>query len=451
MDLTTSLFDIVISIVIFTIAIIGVKHTVNKHIENAWYYTHYTNAILARVVFSVAFMLVYMYYYGGGDTHYYFAGSRSIVRLFEKDFFAALQMLFGERTPELRSLFDSYTGFPTYFRDPNAWAVCRFSVPFYILGCGSYWGSTLVMTLVLFVPFWNFYKILCRMYPKNQKTMALAMFFIPSVLFWSSGILKDVWCLAAVFQLYVSVYYIFYRRRKLFLHILGYVFWSYIVISIRPFVFYTAVASTLLWIGFWWILRIKNTLVRTAMVPFILCVFLFGIIYVISSMGSLAEGKYASTESMLTHAVVIQQDLKQDYYGENSFDIGSFDATIPSMLSKLPVALFSGLFRPLLWEGHSFFTFVSALEAAILLVFFAYLLIRTRIVGFFKAIADDPFLGSLFVFIILSAFFTGLTIANFGALVRYRIIYLPFFCVLLFRIFHIIRHNSIEDNESDTE
>lgn len=439
MNIGTSVFDIIISIVIIAIAFFIANRTYNKHIENTWYYAYYKKALFVRIAFSVAFILVYMYYYGGGDTHYYYTGTRALVRLFTKDFTAAFRILFGERTPELRSLFDVSTGNPIYYRDPNAWAICRFSVPFYLLGMGSYWGTTLVMCIVLFIPFWNFYKMLCRMYPKNQKTMAIALFFIPSVLFWSSGILKDVWCLAAVLQLYVSVYYMFYRRHKLFLNILNYLFWTYILISIRPFVFYTALASTLLWIGFWWLSRIKSMMIKTVAVPLILCIFLLGIMYTIAGMGSVASGKYATTEMMLNQAVIIQHDLKQDYYGENSFDIGTFDATIPSMLSKVPIALFSGLFRPLLWEGKSLFLLISALEAAALLVFFVYLLIRTRIIGFFRIIAGDAFLSSLIIFVALSAFFTGLTIANFGALVRYRIIYLPFFCILLFRVLYIVK------------
>lgn len=437
----TSIFDILISIVILACAFFVANNIQHKNIENHRYYAHYKTALFVRIAFSIAFILVYMYYYGGGDTNYYYNGSRSIVRLFQKDAGAAFRILLGERTPELRSLFDATTGNPLYFRDANAWAVCRFSAPFYLLGMGSYWGMTLTMCIALFIPFWKFYTMLCRMYPRNKKTMAFALFFIPSVLFWSSGILKDVWCLAAVLQLYRHIYYVFVRKHKIILNIAGYVFWSYILISIRPFVFYTALASTALWIGFMWISRIENVLMRTVLLPAILSVFLLGIVYAVSSMGTVAEGKYATVDSMLTYAVIIQDDLKQDYYGENSFDIGAFDASIPSMLSKVPIALFSGLFRPLLWEGKSLFLLISALEAAVLLVFFVYLLIRTRIVGFFKIIASDAFLSSITIFVVLSAFFVGLTIANFGALVRYRIVLLPFFCILLVRVLYKVRRS----------
>lgn len=48
-------------------------------------------------------------------------------------------------------------------------------------------------------------------------------------------------------------------------------------------------------------------------------------------------------DKVLERAVITYKDLKADYYGGNSFDIGEFDATIPSMLSKAPAAINTAL------------------------------------------------------------------------------------------------------------
>ena len=66
-------------------------------------------------------------------------------------------------------------------------------MPFYLLGLGSYLGNTVIMNLFLYLGIWRFYKMLIQLYPKNVKWLARAVFFIPSVVFWSSGILKDGW------------------------------------------------------------------------------------------------------------------------------------------------------------------------------------------------------------------------------------------------------------------
>ena len=45
-------------------------------------------------------------------------------------------------------------------------------------------------------------------------------------------------------------------------------------------------------------------------------------------LGQIAGGYYSSVDKLMEHAVVVQDDLKQDYYGGNVFDIGKFDELV---------------------------------------------------------------------------------------------------------------------------
>ncbi|MDR2963556.1 MAG: hypothetical protein LBU90_08020 [Bacteroidales bacterium] len=444
-----SFFDIILSICIITAAFIAAQRIYAKHIDAQWNYRFYKKALSARIAFSILFILVYTYYYDGGDTVYYFHGAGSIVALVQKNFGAALRMFLGERSEELRSFFDNRTGYPLYFKDANAWAVSRFIVPFYVLAFGSQLGTTLLLTIFMFFAIWDFYTMLLKLYPKEAKYMAIALFFLPSILFWSGGILKDVWCLVATLQIYKALWLIFFRKHRIGANILRYALCAYVLISIRPFVFYCAFATGSLWVVFWYIKRVPNQLIRMAAFPFILAISLLTLVVILSQFGEAVEGRYGSFDTMLQHAVVVQDDLSKEYYGDNSFNIGHFDATVPSILSKAPIAIVSGLFRPFLWEGQSLFLRISSIEAAFVFFFFIYLCIKTRIVGFIRAIINDSFLSSLTIFVIILAFFTGLTIANFGALVRYRIMYLPFFCIILIRTWHASKKKTEEENDID--
>ncbi len=443
MQTAISFFDIILCILIVAGASIMAHNVYTKNIETRWNYSLYKKALFARIAFACIFLMVYLLFYGGGDTLYYFSGSRSIVKLAYKDFGATFRMLLGERTPELGSLFDSSTGRSPYFRDANAWAVCRLMVPFYLLGFGSLWGTSLVLCIVMFFVMWDFYKMLCKMYPKESKYMAIPLFFLPSAVFWSSGILKDVWCLVAVLQLYKAIWLIFFRKHRIIGNIFRFVVCVYILISIRPFIFYIAFASSLLWLVFWQIKTIQNRLIKIVAFPFILSVSFMIVVITLQSFGEAIGGRYGDFDSILQHAVVVQTDLTQDYYGGNSFDIGRFDASISSILTKAPIAIISGLFRPFLWEGSSMLLKVSALESTLILLFCMYLCLKTRIVGLLKIIINDSFLSSICVFVIITAFFTGLTIANFGALVRYRIVYLPLFCIILLRAWSLSKGNNV--------
>lgn len=430
-----SVFDIIIALFfVFAIFLWAHKYQ-DARIEKYNYYSHFTRALFLRIFSGLIFACVYIFYYDGGDTQYYFTGTRSIVRMATKDFGAFIQLMLGERTPELRSLFDHTTGWPTYFKDANSWAVCRFTVPIYILGCGTYVGTTIIMNLLLFFPLWRFYKMLVRFYPKNASGIALALFYIPSVCFWGSGLLKDIWCMVGVLAIYTSSWMIFIRKKNIRKNFLTYLFWAYILTSIRPYAFYTVFATSLVWIGLDALERFDSKVFRVAFFP-ILAIFLVAIFAIfLDNMSDIAEGKYASVNSMMEQAVVIQDDLKRDYYGSNSFDIGTFDASLSGMLGKLPQAITAGLYRPFIWEARTPFMLLSGLENFVLLILTLYTLLTMRS-RFFKLFYNDNFLFSIAIFTIAFGFFIGLTIANFGALVRYRIILMPFFAIILCRLLY---------------
>lgn len=444
-ELVSGIDILIVVVLLFFIYLIAHKIQTDN-IDSFPYYSHFKRALFLRIAGGFAFACVYIFYYDGGDTQYYFTGSRCIVRMAGKDFGAFLQLMIGERTPELRSLFDYSTGWPTYFKDANSWAVCRLSVPFYLLGMGSYLGATIVMDFLLFFPIWHFYKMIVKIYPKSAKYSAIALFYIPSVIFWGSGLLKDIWCLVGAFGLYHSCWMIFARKKKLFVSIIRFIFWAYVLLSIRPYALYTALGTCIAWIGMTYLEKFDNKFLRALVFPFMITIIAGIFLIFLHNASSLAEGKYATVDSMLEQAVIIQDDLKRDTYGDNSFDIGTFDGSISGMIKKMPQALLAGLYRPFLWEAGSPFMLVTGLENLALLLLSLFVLIKLRL-RCFTIIANDKLLFSFCLFVIAFGFFIGLTIANFGALVRYRIILLPFFVLILTRLYYLYKKSAEEDEE----
>ena len=445
-----SWIDIVVTIVLLFVIFLTAHNIQEKNIERFTYYSHFKRALFLKIFSGIVFCMVYIFYYGGGDTEYYYTGTRCIIRMAGKDFGAFLRLLIGERTLELRSLFDSSIGWPTYFKDANSWAVCRFSTPFYLLGCGSYFGMTIIMNALLFIPTWNFYKMILRIYPKSNTISAIAVFYIPSVLFWGSGLLKDGWALASVLAIYVACYNIFVRKRHITRNICKYIFWSYILISIRPYAFYVVFATTLSWIGSRFIKSIESEFLKIAFFPFvaILIIFIFGVF--INNADTIAEGHYTTIDGMIEQAVIVQDDLKQDYYGNNSFDIGPFDASISGMLSKFFPATIAGLFRPYIWEARTPFMLMSGIENFILLILTIWLILKFRL-KLVSILLKDGFLSSLVIFFVVFAFFIGLTIANFGALVRYRIVLQPFFILFIGHFWMLAQKQKLQEEQEEDE
>lgn len=402
----------------------------HKNIQNNPYYKYFKIGLFLKIFGGISLALVYNFYYGISDTTYYYWGSQSIVRMFEKDIPTFFKLILGNYSLEVQSMFDLKTGYPTYFHDFNAFSVCRFNTFFYLLGFGRFLGNTIVMNFFLFFGIWKFYEMLLDFYPKNQKILAYALFFVPSIFFWTSGILKDGWTMVALFCFFVNLWKIFFKKQKIFLSVLKILFWSYIAFSIRPYVFYVALFSGLIWFGFSIVKKIKGTFLRVIFFPIIsLIIWLIGS-FIFIKISSNSFRRYSDLDSILETAFIIQDDLKKDYYGSNSFDIGTFEPTIPGVLKKFPVALIAGLFRPFFWEAKNPFMLISGLENSVIIILFLLIFIKLRF-KFFLIIYKDAFLLSFFVVAITFGFFIGLTTANFGALVRYATIgRLPFILVL---------------------
>jgi hypothetical protein len=291
--------------------------------------------------------------------------------------------------------------------------------------------------------------MILRIYPKSANISAIAVFYVPSVLFWGSGLLKDGWCLAGVLAIYVACYNVFIRKRNVILNACKYIFWAYILISIRPYAFYVVFATTLIWIGSRFIKSIESEFLKVAFFPFVAILLIAVFSVFINNADSIAEGHYTTIDGMMEQAVIIQDDLKQDYYGNNSFDIGPFDASLTGMLSKFFPATIAGLYRPFIWEARTPFMLLAGMENIILLLFTFWFILKFRL-KLISILLKDGFLSSIVIFVVVFAFFIGLTIANFGALVRYRIVLQPFFCLFIGRLWHLAQEQKMKE-ESEEE
>ena len=402
-----------------------------KHIDSEPCYRYFTIGLMLKLFAGIAFALIYTYHYGETDTHYYYWGTQTLERLAHKDFGAFAMIMAGGHTPELYSAFDWTTGWPTYWRDPNSFAVCRFSVPLYLLGFKTYLGNVLVLNVFLFIGIWKFYKLMLKLFPNNDRNFAIALLFVPSVVFWGSSLLKDSWCMVMSMFVFCAVHSIFISRKRIVGNVILLIVCSYVCMSIRPYSFFTTMGASLVWIGFTYVYRMHSKMFRVMIFPIIVAVIWLVGVGLFSRLGSLVNERYQSLDSIIETAVIIQDDLKKEYYGGNSFDIGEIDPSLGGLLAKAPAAIVAGVFRPFLWESRNVLMLISGLETFAILLIIIYLLFKFGLRRMFSVIMRNPFLISAFVFMITYAFFVGLTTANFGALVRYRMPVIVFLSLIL--------------------
>jgi hypothetical protein len=415
---------------LFIIYIIA-RSIVLRNIETKPYYRYFIPGLFAKMFGGIGVCLIYMYYYNGGDTIAYYHDVMLMTDLLFKSPGSVLYFMNQETFHWVDWSLATYTigDFPIMSRDAYAWFVIKCTWFFSLPAFGSFLTTVVLLNLITFIPAWKLYKIFIREFPKLEKEFAYTVFFIPSVAFWGSGLLKDNLTFAAVCLYSYAIYSILILKRNYFLHFLQIFISYYVLTSIKPYIFFALLPGSILWMASIFMSKFNNRLVRNVTAPALLT--LAGLVgfFALSQMGSKLGGY--SVDQVMTKAVATQQDLKNDYYGGNSFDIGEFDATVTGMLSKAPVAIMAALFRPYLWEARNPVMMISAIENTLLLVFAIYILIKVRVIYILRLMMRHHLLLFSLVFSLFFSFGVGISASNFGSMVRYKIPAMPFFLASL--------------------
>jgi hypothetical protein len=432
-----SIFDLLLTPIYLLIAWLVASGIRQKKIHDNPEYKYFVSGLFTKILGAYALGLVYFYYYAGGDTINYFESARAYVNLSFVNFDQFLDGWFGnpDKVTEW-NFFSDETGYPIYFhRDHHSFFVVRLLIPIVFLSFNSYFVSSTLMAVLAFSGVWKLYQTFLAEFPNLKKELAIAVIFIPSCVFWGSGLMKDSFTLSAIGWFTYSFYYFFIRRRFRILFILQILIASYIIISIKPYIFFALLPGAILWLSNQQTEKISNRTLRFMLAPILLSIGVIGGYYALSQMGD-SLGLY-KVDTVFERATIVQKDMKAEYYGGKTFDIGEFDASVAGVTSKAPIAVFSGIFRPGLWDVKNVVMLVSSLENTYLMLLTLFLLLRLKFFGFFRLIGKNPLLLFSMLFSLFFAFSVGLTVANFGSLVRLRIPELPFFVSGLFILKHL--------------
>ncbi|MBI3500644.1 MAG: hypothetical protein HY063_02530 [Bacteroidetes bacterium] len=409
---------------ILIIAIIAIRIK-NRQIKKNPVYKYFLWGLFAKIGGAVGLCLIYVYYYtAGGDTLSYHADSSALLKLLfhsPADFFNAWLLPLSKETS---LYFTNETGYLVFGSDSNAFMVDRLLVPIKLLCFDSYLVSSVLMAVVSFTGVWKLYQVFCDCYPFLHKYFAVTVLFVPSVLFWGSGVLKDSWTLAAAGWYCYSFYRIFIKRDKIIFPIITLLISIFILITIKPYIFVGLLPGSMLWMIWNRLSKIKNLALRVFAAPVIAAVGIaIGVgIWMLTSSNL---GTYSTMDSMIEKAQISSLDLKQDYYHGNSFDIGDYDPTLSGMFSKFPIATVTGLFRPFLWETKNIVMLMSGLENLLILGFTFYVLLRKPVAALTN-LFTNPLVLFCLIFAVFFSFSVAISTSNFGALVRLRIPMMPF-------------------------
>jgi len=390
---------------------------------------YFIPALTVRIIGALAVGFLYQFYYDGGDTfNYHTHGSRIVWEALTDSPITGLKLIFskGELTGETFK----YASRIVFYSDPSSFFVVRIASVFDIITFSSYATTAVLFSVLSFAGMWALFITFYNQYLHLHAPIAFATLFIPSVVFWGSGIMKDTVTLSALGFLTYSVYKLFIKKQYSLSNVLLLFFSAMIIFSIKKYILLCFLPAVLLWVYASRIKRIKYAVLRFLITPVMLFVLVLSSYYSVVLVGE-NDSRYA-VDRIAKTAQITAYDIGF-YTGKDAgsgYNLGELDGTFEGMIRLLPAAINVSLFRPYLWEIRNPLMFLSALESAALFLITLYLLFRLRF-KILKGVFNPSILFCL-AFSLTFAFAVGVSTFNFGTLTRYKIPLLPFYVLSIF-------------------
>ncbi|KAA3436589.1 hypothetical protein [Rufibacter hautae] len=400
-----------------------------KHGNNSKLKKHFNLALYLKLFGSISISMIYQYYYRGAfDGIHYFEGAKMLTSYwfnYPDQFFT---VLFQDLKTFNLTNKAGLSGSSVHIFANESFMVSKVAAIFNLVSFNSFLPCAIFFCITAFIGLWNFFIFMIQEFQIPIKTAAYCSLYIPSVLVWGSGIFKDTITFTALLWLFICGYYVFIKKKNIIKNAIGigiciiiiYFIKLYIIAAFTPFFIIFVINSNKN--------QIKNDLVRILSTPFIL---MFGAASMVLFLQNADElfGRY-SVDQVLETASQTAYYIKENNAG-SAYNLEVDFSSPTGILIAIPQAVNITLFRPYPWEYLNPFILFASIESMYFLYYTIYLFYK---IGFFKTfgvIYKSPIAQFGLLFSLTFAFMVGISSANFGSLVRYKIPIMPFYLLFL--------------------
>lgn len=424
--IVTPLLLILIFVFAYFIRYFVADHTIRKY---------FLPGLTLKILGAISLGLIYQFYYDGGDTFTYFnMGSRYIWEAFLDSPGKALRLIFaqGEYLPETWE----YASKIIFYDDLPSFFVVRVAGIFDILTFHTYSATASLFALVSFSGLWAMYTSFYKMFPRLHLEFAIAIFFIPSVFFWGSGILKDSITLGALGWATYSFHSIFIERKNIISSLLIMMISLFTIYEIKIYILLCFIPALLIWLYVHYMNKVRNLVLKMMVFPVSVFILLGSGYFAVKKIGE--ENQRYNLANLTQTAEATARWLTYVSLREegSAYTLGDFDYTTSGILKKAFPAIWVTLFRPYVWEVRNPVMALSALESLSLFLFFLFVIFIALFRRSMNKIFKQPVITFCFFFTLSFSFAVGISTYNFGSLVRYKIPMMPFFLIGLFLVLY---------------
>ncbi len=304
--------------------------------------------------------------------------------------------------------------------------IIRYNALLNLFTQGNLWLNLIISA---FVAFYGSYLLALAMlgFAGGRRWAAVvAAFLVPSVVFWSSGMMKECLVMFSVGLLMFSWTALWRKFGVIKMLVVLVSAWLlflakfYVLLAMLPGLAVFAVPSKF---------GTKKLLI-SSVVAFVLVVTLFFF------SGNIFGYDLVDTMVKKQHDFINMVNYEADYSGSN-IEIKELEPTFVGFASALVPAYINTLFRPFVTEANSLVKLVCCVENIVFLLLFLLMCIK------FKQIDNNQFKFILFTLCFMFVLYAliGMTTPNLGALVRYKIPVMPFmlFSILICTNFGLLK------------
>ena len=369
----------------------------------------YWPALLIKLLAGIALGVIYSTYYPNSDTFHFFNSAVQVSEQAHTDFTGYLNFLIshseGYFLGEARTMF--------FIKVTSVVA---------LLSARNYWIASLYFSLISFLSSWWLTTRIAHYFKEYERAAVIAFLFFPSCVFWSSGIVKESLAMAGLFCI-AAVFLRFWVENKISVIGIAMVTLSiWVVWNLKYYyigLFFPVIVTA-------WLVKKITTLwkVENFSVEILLW---FGLL-----LAGLLAVSLTHPNFFLSRVLEVIVSNNASFLAASSpgdvIHYHKLDASWFSLLMNAPWALFSGLFRPMIWEVDSILQTIASVENLILLVLTIWAIPSLRNL---KNSPHRIVILSILAYSIILCVFLALSTPNFGTLIRYRVGFLSFFVLLI--------------------
>ena len=363
---------------------------------------HFLVSILGiKVLAGLLYAYIYKHYFMTGDTLVFYEESVRIASTFLDYPSYYFKSLLGYEVPIPDADVFIYPSRDIFWKDLGTYVTVHFNALFVPLSFKIYEVQIITSSFISLCAGLNCYKVFKKYFDMPKAVLIGICFLLPSLMFWTSGLHKDVLLFFAI-----SLGILALDRKQIALGIL-----AIVLVGLTRHYYLIFIPLALFTYFF-----VKARKGKSIALPFV-------VFFVIGSMAFVAIDIYLLDEKILSIIAKKQTAFNNEVGTAKITTLVNTD-TWWSIFSHLPLSLYNAIIRPHFWQSQHIIHFMAGIENIFVLSLFALPLCFKK-----KEIHLNEWWYALQVFSLGFILLIGIVVVNEGTIVRYRCIAISFLSI----------------------